>query len=107
MFRIAPLLLLKNQEIKGTSPDPLPPSRSQKGGGDGYTRLLYGQGALKTMASLSFTSLEVAQCLGIPVVLVPCAASTVLLENNLGSHGGSTVVVVVPFERSTVAGHPT
>ena len=29
----------KNQEIKGTSPDPLPPSGSQKGGGDGYERL--------------------------------------------------------------------
>ena len=31
----------KNQEIKGTSPDPLPPSGSQKGGGAGYARLAY------------------------------------------------------------------
>ena len=29
----------KNEEIKGTSPDPLPPSRSQKWGGAGYLRL--------------------------------------------------------------------
>ena len=29
----------KNQEIKGTCPDPLPPSGSQKGGGAGYARL--------------------------------------------------------------------
>ena len=29
----------KNQEIKGISPDPLPPSGSQKGGGTGYARL--------------------------------------------------------------------
>ena len=31
----------KNQEIKGTSPDPLPPSGSQKGGGAGYARLIH------------------------------------------------------------------
>ena len=29
----------KNQEIKGTSPDTLPPSGSRKGGGAGYARL--------------------------------------------------------------------
>ena len=29
----------KNREIKGTSPDPLPPSGSPEGGGAGYARL--------------------------------------------------------------------
>ena len=42
----------KNQEIKGTFPDPLPPSGSQKGGGAGYARLVSGVFSVRTHGTI-------------------------------------------------------